>query len=298
MIYRLLMTLGLMALLSPADAKPFEEMFPELVGEWPQDQIALLDRMDYKTGTITVGDNLATFTLDGQFYYLDSKDANYVLSDLWGNPPSDNTMGMIFPIDMTPLHDTWGIEISYDAIGYVSDKDAADYDYDALLKTMQKDTLAENPWRKENGYGEMGLVGWAEPPRYDAASRKLYWAKELSFENEPENTLNYSIRALGRKGVLVINFIAFMGQLDEVRAATPAVLAMTDFTPGNKYSDFDPSIDTVAKIGIGGLIAGKVLAKTGLIAVALIFLKKFWILLLLPLLGLKKFFTRSRDKNS
>jgi uncharacterized membrane-anchored protein len=134
--------------------------------------------------------------------------------------------------------------------------------------------------------------------RYDATSRKLYWAKELSFENQPENTLNYNIRALGRKGVLVINFIARIGQLDEVRAATPAVLAMTNFTPGNTYSDFDPSIDTVAKVGIGGLIAGKVLAKTGLIAVALIFLKKFGILLLLPLLGLKKFISKSRDKNS
>jgi len=163
---------------------------------------------------------------------------------------------------------------------------------------MQQDTLAENPWRKENGYGEIGLVGWAEAPHYDAESRQLYWAKELSFEDEPENTLNYNIRALGRKGVLVINFIAYMGQLEEVHAATPAILAMTDFTPGNKYSDFDPSIDKVAAIGIGGLIAGKVLAKAGLIAMALIFLKKFGILLLLPLLGLKKFIFKSRDKSS
>jgi hypothetical protein len=91
MMYRLLMTLGLMALLTPAHAKPFEEMFPDLVGELTQDQIALLDGMDYKTGTVTVGDNLATFNLGDQFYYLDSKDANHVLSDLWGNPPSDMT---------------------------------------------------------------------------------------------------------------------------------------------------------------------------------------------------------------
>ncbi len=298
MLIRILLTLGLLTFLSPANAKPFEEMFPNLISELTQDQIDLLNGMDYKTGIVTVGDNLASFNLGDQFYYLDEKDANYVLSDLWGNPPSDTTLGMIFPIDMTPMHDTWGIDISYDAIGYVSDKDAADYDYDALLKTMQKDTLAENPWRKENGYGEIGLVGWAETPSYDTTSRKLYWAKELSFENDPENTLNYNIRALGRKGVLVINFIARIGQLDEVRAAAPAVLAMTNFTPGNKYSDFDPSIDKVAAIGIGGLIAGKVLAKTGLIAVALILLKKFWILLLLPALGLRKLFTRSSNKNS
>ncbi|WP_428548305.1 DUF2167 domain-containing protein [Profundibacter sp.] len=60
-------------------------------------------------------------------------------------------------------------------------------------------------------------------------------------------------------------------------------------------SDFKPSIDKVAAVGIGGLIAGKVLAKTGLIAVALIFLKKFFFLLLIPLYWLKNLFGR---KNS
>lgn len=79
------------------------------------------------------------------------------------------------------------------------------------------------------------------------------------------------------------------------------VLAMTDLPPATNIPILTPrliSIASVAKIGIGGLIAGKVLAKTGLIAVALIRLKKFAMLLLFPLLGLKKLFTRSRDKSS
>ena len=42
------------------------------------------------------------------------------------------------------------------------------------------------------------------------------------------------------------------------------------------YSEFNPDIDTVAAYGIGGLIAGKVLAKAGVLAAGLVLLKKFW----------------------
>ncbi len=62
------------------------------------------------------------------------------------------------------------------------------------------------------------------------------------------------------------------------------------FTKGEQYADFNPSLDQVAAYGIGGLIAGKVLAKVGLFAVIL----KFWKLGLLALsgawAGVKRFF--------
>ena len=50
------------------------------------------------------------------------------------------------------------------------------------------------------------------------------------------------------------------------------ILASVDFTSGNRYADFNPDIDEVAAYGIGGLIAGKILAKAGFFAVIL----KFW----------------------
>ena len=281
-------------LLAPVNADPFEELFPELAEELDPEQLNLLNGMEYQRGTVSVGDGLASFELGEDYYFLSRVDANHVLTTLWGNPPSDATLGMIFPIDATPLHDTWGIEISYEEIGYVSDEDATEYDYDALLETMKEDTRTESDARVQHGYAEIELIGWADEPRYDPEGRKLYWAKELAFSDMETNTLNYNIRALGRKGVLVINFIAGIDQLDEVRAATPDVLAMASFTPGNRYSDFDPSIDTVAAVGIGGLIAGKVLTKSGILAVALVFLKKFWFLALIPLYWLKNLIGRPR----
>lgn len=66
---------------------------------------------------------------------------------------------------------------------------------------------------------------------------------------------------------------------------------MVSFTEGNRYADYVPGVDTMAAVGIGGLIAGKVAAKAGLLIVLLAFLKKGFILLLLPLFWLKnKFF--------
>jgi uncharacterized membrane-anchored protein len=35
------------------------------------------------------------------------------------------------------------------------------------------------------------LGGWAEPPSYDKATHKMYWAKELAF-GTGEHTLNSS----------------------------------------------------------------------------------------------------------
>ena len=159
----------------------------------------------------------------------------------------------------------------------MSDEDAAKIDYAEMLKDMQDDLKQANPQREQQGFEAIQLIGWAAPPRYDAAEKKLYWAKELQFGDAKEHTLNYNIRALGRKGVLVLNFVAGMEQLPEIEKNVGKVLAMTEFNPGNRYVDFNPSVDKVAAYGLGALIAGKVAAKVGLFATLLVLLKKLWI---------------------
>ena len=51
---------------------------------------------------------------------------------------------MILPISHTPVDDTWGAVITYDADGYVSDDDAAKIDYTELLRTMQASEVEIN----------------------------------------------------------------------------------------------------------------------------------------------------------
>lgn len=270
----------------PAAAEPFKQAFPEVYAQVDDATRGMLDRIDIKSGTVTLGDGIASVTLPEGYYFLDPASSAVVLSDLWGNPPGGFVLGMIFPREASPLHDTWGVTIEFDPLGYVSDEDAEQIDYADLLETMKADTLAANPERQKAGYPQVTLAGWAEPPHYLAAERALYWAKDLVFEGEAEHTLNYNIRKLGRKGVLVVTFIAGMDQLGEVTRAAPELLTMVSFTEGNRYADFVPGTDTVAAVGLGGLIAGKVLAKAGLLVALLAFLKKGAFLIILPVVWL------------
>lgn len=243
---------------------------------------SIVDSLDPQTGEIVLGNNLATLMVPEDFYYLDADDAETVLVDLWGNIPDQDVLGMLLPARYSPLDlDSWAVTIDYTEDGYVSDEDAAKIDYAKLLRDMQKDTRDWNEERVDAGYEAVELLGWAEPPHYDAAAKKLFWAKELRFGDMPDTTLNYEIRALGRRGILSLTFIAATEQLDEINAHREQVLAMAEFNDGNRYSDFDPSIDKVAAYGLGALVAGKIAAKTGLIAGLLLFLKKFGVFIVL-----------------
>jgi len=252
-----------------------QEVIEEEAGVSEEDFIASLN---FQTGKVTIGDNLATLDLPEQFVFLNSEDAERVLVEAWGNPPSEPlALGMILPAGVSPFADeSWAVTVEYEENGYVSDEDAADIDYDEMLKGLQDESLEDNKWRSENGYENVELVGWAAKPHYDAVGKKLYWAKELKFGDAEYNTLNYNIRVLGRKGVLVLNFIANMDQLADIEQNLPSVLAMTEFNDGSRYADFDPDIDQVAAYGLGALIAGKLAAKVGLFAGALLLLKKLW----------------------
>lgn len=260
---------------------------PELTDEqqaYVEQVQALVNSLEPQTGDIVLGDNLATLHVPEDFYFLDSEDAEAVLVEIWGNPPGQDVMGMLFPAEFSPVdHEAWAVTVEYSDEGHVSDEDAADIDYDDLLESMQDDTNAANEERVAAGYDRVELLGWAEPPRYDQASRKLYWAKTLQFGDAEDTTLNYDIRALGRTGVLSMTFIASGSQLDEINARREAVLAMADFNPGNRYEDFDSSIDKVAAYGIGALVAGKVAAKAGLFSALFVLLKKFGVLILIGL---------------
>jgi uncharacterized membrane-anchored protein len=275
---------ALAASMTTAAAKPYNELFPTKVYE-SQNTQQFVESLDYQQGTITLPAAGVELRVPPKFYFLAAADARRVIVGAWHNPPAmgESVLGIIFPVTHTPADDTWGAVITYDADGYISDEDAANMDYSELLRSMQEATQEANEARVKEGYPSVRLVGWASPPLYDKASNKLYWAKELEFDGQSEHTLNYFVRALGRRGVLNINFVAGMDQLTEIHGVVPAVLAMPEFASGFRYSDYVPSTDKVAAYGIGGLIAGGLAKKLGLLALGLAFLKKGWILAVLAL---------------
>jgi uncharacterized membrane-anchored protein len=220
--------------------------------------------LQWRQGEITIGENLAKLNVPPTFRFLGPKEANAVLTDMWGNPPEEgDVLGMIFPVAIDPGdRGSWGVAISYEADGYVKDDRAASIDYNDLLKQLQKSIEDQNNQRTKAGYPNIHLIGWAAPPHYNRDAHKLYWAKELSFANLSANTLNYNIRVLGRRGVLVMNVVAPMERYPEVERQMPQLIAMVDFTPGNRYTDVTQSSDTVA-YGLIALVAASAAAKGG-----------------------------------
>lgn len=229
----------------------------------------------WQTGTIELSDGLATIEVPAGFRYLNAAQSNSVLSDLWGNPPNNNSLGMLFPDNCGPLDtNCFAFNIVFNDIGYVEDKDANEINYDDLLADLQKEAIESNEERTKEGYEAIEIVGWASTPFYDKSKNILHWAKEIKFgDGSNGNTLNYDVRVLGRKGVLSLNAIGDMNDLEPIKASIPGVITGVSFKEGQRYADFDSKIDKVAAWTIGGLVAGKILAKAGFFAIILKFIK-------------------------
>lgn len=237
---------------------------PQTVEQTPEQFLASLTPLH---GTVKLPGDIASLELNNEFYYLNPKDTEKLITDGWGNPPGFKTLGMIVPSDVNPLSaEGWGVIISYKNDGHISDDDAAKIDYNDLLKQMQDEDEEDNKQRREQGYSGIHLVGWAEPPSYDAQAHKMYWARELKADDAQGSTLNYSIRVLGREGVLELNAVASMADLQTIKREVPKVLAFTNFTDGNRYADYNPSTDKLATYGLAALVAGGIASKAGLFA--------------------------------
>lgn len=276
-------------------------VFAQATGDQEAQAKALLNSLQYQTGTVAVPEAKAQLDLKSGFRYLGKADARKVLEQYWGNPPDDTVLGLIVP-DKDPLgtDHSWAVVVTYNDEGYVSDEDANEIDYADLLKEMQAGTKESNEARKSQGYQAIELVGWAEPPRYDAVTKRLYWAKELAFEGTNENSLNYDIRVLGRQGYLSLEAVASIKDLNKVNDGMKQILPMAQFYAGNGYADYNPSTDKMAAYGLAALVGGGVAAKAGLFAklgALLLAGKKFIIFIIL---GIGAFFKKlfgKKDSN-
>lgn len=256
-----------------------------------------LDSLAYRDGAISVPQAHVRLSLGDGFRYLDKTDARRVLEEFWGNPEDDSVLGMLVPTD-APLGtaESWAVILTWNEDGHVSDADAAQIDYAALLADMQRETQDANPALTAAGYPTVELLGWAQPPRYDAVAKRLLWAKHLQFAGHPSGSLNYDIRVLGRQGYLRMNAVADINHLDRVNAGMVKVLNMAEFDAGYRYTDFNHDTDKTAAYGLAALVGGGLAAKTGLLAKLGLLVAKSWKLLLIAGAGIVMLISKVRKK--
>lgn len=250
------------------------------------------------SGNVPVPAANAVLHLGRNYYYLGAAEAKKVLVEAWGNPPRsvDGVLGMVFPVGKTFLDDSWGAVVTYDQTGYVTDNDAKSADYNKIVADAHSIEDERNEERQKQGFSTEHLVGWAQPPSYDPATHSVIWARDIRFGNERDDTLNYDVRLLGRRGVLSLNMVSAMSKLPEIRSAAVAFGQAASFEAGARYGDYQPGSDKKAGYGIAGLVAAGVgvaaAKKFGLLALLAVFGKKLVILAAALFAGMANWFKR------
>ena len=252
---------------------------------------ALAQALHPQSGDVPLPAASATLHLGAGYYFLPPDEARRVLVEAWSNPPeaTSNVLGMIFRNGTTFFDDTWAAVVTFDGAGFVSDKQASAKDYDDLIKSVQSQEGELNHKRKQSGFPPMHLVGWAQPPSYETSTHTVIWARDIQFGDQTDHVLNYDLRVLGRRGVLSLNMISKLSRLAQVRGAAEALRKTAMFDPGATFEEFKPGVDKATGYGIAGLVgAGLGLAaakQLGLLALAAVFLKKGFVIILAVLAG-------------
>ncbi len=264
-------------------------------------QDSIVKNFKYLTGKVTIGNNLAEINVPEGWLFIQPNDAKILMEDFYKNEPNPGRLGVLVPDTPSILNGIkWLVEYYYSSDGHVKDDDAKDINYDELAQELKKGMEEGNPERVKNGYSSINFIGWAQKPFYDESHKKLHWAKELEFDKNPEHTLNYDIRVLGREGFLEMVIISEMAAFNDVKKDVDQILKSTNFIKGNRYEDYNSSTDKLAEYGIGGLVAGGVLAKTGILAKIGVFFLKFIKIIIIGVGGLialfsKKFFKKKEN---
>ena len=230
---------------------------------------------------------IATLTLQPGLIFLDKDDT--VANELsYGGVPSYKEIGSVFPMDE---NETWAVFFDYDDIGHIPDDEKNDIDADALLQSYKDGTKEANKEKEEANH--LFVDRWDVPPTYDDNLHSLKWSL-LAHDNNNETIINYNVRILTREGYISAVLVSDPEHLAEDRKSFEnIVLSNVTVNPGQSYADYDETTYKLAEMGLTGLIvggAGLVVAKkAGLIAVLVVFLKKFGIIVVVAIGGLFKF---------
>jgi uncharacterized membrane-anchored protein len=192
------------------------------------------------------------------------------------NPTDGSELGLLLPASENAR---WFVVFEFNSIGYVKDDEKDKLDADDMIASIRSGTEAANEERKRRGWSTMNIVGWHTPPFYDTRTNNLTWG--ITGASDGGQVVNYSVRLLGRRGVMNVDLVLAPEEVDAVVPAFEEVLGGFTFKPGSRYAEFVQG-DKVAAYGLTALVAGgagAALAKSGLLG-------KLWKAIVLGVLAL------------
>lgn len=201
--------------------------------------------------------SIAKIDLGGRLQFLDASSTSQFL-ELNGNPPSSGNYAL------APKTLDWFSIFAFNRSGYI--RDGEELDPAELLKTLKKQNESGAAERRKLNLEVLHLDGWAVVPHYDEKTKRLEWGTRLIGDNGSV-TVNYTVRILGRSGVMRAILVSSPESLNTDIIEFKAALNGFQFIPGERYSEFKQG-DKVAEYGLAALIVGgaaAVATKTGIL---------------------------------
>ena len=223
--------LACLAAFSPIQAQQPAGTQAEPTPEQQAEQLKKLNEMVESFGWTRQGKGniggMAEIAIPQGYRFTDGKGASKML-EFYGNPPSNSYLGML----ATENFQEHSIIFEFDDIGYVKDDEKNDLDADELLSTMKEGQEAANEQRKKMGLGELEIMGWAVPPRFNDQTKNLEWAIILKSKSDGGTNINHNTRLLGRKGVMEVTLMCSPEELQGLLPGYQKILEGFSYTQG------------------------------------------------------------------
>lgn len=248
---------------------------------------------------VNLGDQ-ATLHVPADMAYIPVKEATDLMTT-WGNQVGTSFYGLVLG---TSNDANWAMSIDHTAEGFVKDDDAKNWNADDLLQSLKDGTEEGNKRRIEQGITALDVIGWIQPPKYDAAAHQLVWSMKMkrrgAAADEPA-VVNFNTYALGRDGYFELDLMTDEQSVETDKLAAFKVISAVDYKAGKKYSDYVAGSDHTAEYGLAALVAGVAAKKLGILALGGLFFAKFAKLILVGLAvaggGISKLFGRGKKND-
>ncbi len=177
-------------------------------------------------------------------YQFVGRDGAVSILERMGNPVPKNLVGLLASPSMKG-----GIVLKFSKIGFVKDSDKDQLSATNMMAAIQSVIDRQNIEAAKQGVPLISSAEWQLKPSYDAAENRLEWA--IKAQAGKEIAVNYSVRMLGRQGVL--EMVAVQPNDGNFDLAPLRRLASgISFLKGQKYGDFEHG-DKVAKATLATL---------------------------------------------
>lgn len=226
-----------------------------------------------------------TLKLPADYFYVPKSEGLRVLRAL-GNVVNDATfVGLVVG---KRQNDDWMVVIKHIKEGYIKDDDAKNWNADELLSNLRAGAEEANKDRVARGFPEMAVIGWIEPPAYDATTHRLVWSLLAKNKDQPDDApknVNYNTFALGRDGYFSLNLLSGSERIAGDKAVAHELLSDLSYHSGKRYEDFSAGTDRIAEYGLLALVGGVAAKKLGLLALAGAFVLKFAKIIIFAVVG-------------